>query len=268
MIKMIVVDLDGTLLDKNRKVSNNTKEYLKKLKNNGYIVTIATGRIYTSALYATDGADFANYIISDTGTCAYNVSNSDPILKNFIDKEIAKKILNYYDENYCYIDICDKNTIYKYSNKIQKNCDHYIKTIKDKNYILNNCNDISHITISMKDNEDVMNLYNELMKDFCQLNIIIMQDSFSNRKWIEIMPKGCSKYNTIKDLACYLNISNEEIIAFGDGLNDIEMLKKCGIGIALKNALPEVKEVANDITIYDHNNDGVINYLKDYLNNN
>ena len=54
-------------------------------------------------------------------------------------------------------------------------------------------------------------------------------------------------------------------MAFGDGLNDIEMLQKCGCGVALSNALPEVKKVANDLTIYDHNNDGVIEYLKEHL---
>lgn len=263
MIKMIVVDLDGTILNDNSKVSEKTKEYLKQLKNKGYIITIATGRIYNSALCATDGADFANYIISDTGTCVYDTSNEEPIFKNFIDNETAKKFFNYYDENCRYIDICDKNTIYKYSDEIEKNS--YIKITKDKNYIFDNCKEISHVTISMKNNEDVINLYNELLKEFSELDIIIMQNSFSNRKWVEIMPKDCSKYNRIKALANYLNISNEEIIAFGDGLNDIEMLEKCGYGVALQNSLPEVKEVAYDITSYDYNHDGVINYLMEHL---
>lgn len=69
-----------------------------------------------------------------------------------------------------------------------------------------------------------------------------------------------------KKLADFLKISNENIIAFGDGLNDTEMLKKCGTGIALKNALPEVKDVADDITKYDHNHEGVIRYLTENLN--
>ena len=78
--------------------------------------------------------------------------------------------------------------------------------------------------------------------------------------------KGCTKYKAIAELANYLNINNDEIIAFGDGLNDIDMLKKCGTGVALSNALPVVKENANFVTIYDHNHDGVIEFLKEYLN--
>ena len=90
---------------------------------------------------------------------------------------------------------------------------------------------------------------------------IIMQHSFSNKKWIEIFPKECSKYNSIKLLSEYLNISNDDVIAFGDGLNDIEMIKNCGCGVALNNALDEVKKESDDITEYDNDNDGVVNYL-------
>ena len=263
MVKMIVVDLDGTILNSDRKVSNLTKNYLKKLKDKGYIITIATGRIYASALKATDGADFANYIISDTGSCVYDRKESNVVFSNYIDSEIAKKMFDYYSDSCRYIDICNKNTIYKYSDEIE-NSD-VVKTIKDKDYIIDNCKNISHITISMKSNEAVMNVYNRLVTEFRELKIIIMQDSFSERKWIEMMSKGSSKYNRIRDLANYLNISNDEIMAFGDGLNDIEMLENCGYGVALENALPEVKEKANDITTFDHNNDGVINYLREHL---
>lgn len=263
MYKMIVIDLDGTILNEQRRVSKSTKEYLKMLKNNGYIITIATGRIYASALNATDGAEFANYVISDTGTCVYDNSNAKAIFKNTISENTVIKFFKYYDEQCRYIDFCDKNTIYKYSDEIENST--VVKTVKDKEYILNNCTDVSHISIAMKNNEAVINLYNKMKNEIPELDIIIMQDSFSDRKWIETMPKGCSKYNSIKALANYLNISNDEIISFGDGLNDIEMLQKCGYSVALANALPEVKKVANDITIYDHNNDGVIEYLKEHL---
>lgn len=263
MIKMIVVDLDGTILNKDRKISESTKKYLKKLKKDGYVVVIATGRIYASALKVTDGADFANYVISDTGACIYERPSSKPIFANFIDIETAKAMFNYYNENCRYVDICDKNTIFKFSDELEYS--EVIKITKNKNYIINNCSEISHITISMKTNEDVMRVYNDLCNKFTNLEIIIMQDSFSERKWIEMMAKGTSKYNSICYLANYLNIKNEEIIAFGDGLNDIEMLEKCGYGVALSNALSEVKSKANDITALDHNNDGVINYLKEHL---
>ena len=136
MYKMIVIDLDGTILNEQRRVSKSTKEYLKMLKNNGYIITIATGRIYASALNATDGAEFANYVISDTGTCVYDNSNAKAIFKNTISENTVIKFFKYYDEQCRYIDFCDKNTIYKYSDEIENST--VVKTVKDKEYILNN----------------------------------------------------------------------------------------------------------------------------------
>ena len=94
-----------------------------------------------------------------------------------------------------------------------------------------------------------------------------MQDSFENSKTIEILPKGVSKYNSINELANNLNITNNEIMAFGDGLNDVEMIEKCGIGVAMDNALDEVKEKANYVTRKNNNQLGVINFLEEYLNN-
>lgn len=260
---MIVLDLDGTLLNSERKISERSKNYLKKLKDMGYIIVIATGRIYESINYVINGFDSVNYVITDTGASCYDASDGHTIFNNPIKLEIAKKFKKYYSNNCVFIDICDKHKIYKYSDIDE---DYYfMDTTKDWNYIFNNCKEISHISLGMKTNEQVMDLYNKLQEDIPELDINIMQDSFADRKWIETIKKGCTKYKAIEELASYLKINNDEIIAFGDGINDIDMLKKCGTGVALSNALPIVKETADFVTNYDHNHDGVIEFLKEYL---
>ncbi len=263
LIKMIVVDLDGTILNDKRELSTDTESYLKRLKDMGYVITIATGRVYASALKATRGAIFADYIISDTGAYIYDHRYDNPILTNPIPKDIVRSFFKYYNDDCLYIDVCGKDYIYKYSDiKEESNIVH---TTKDKEYIFTHCSEVSHVVISMKNNIALMRLYQQLLQDFSNLNIMIMQDSFSDRKWLEITMMDCSKYYAIKKLSKQLNISNDEIMAFGDGLNDTQMIEKCGMGIALKNALEEVKEVADDITLYDHNHDGVIHYLEEYF---
>lgn len=262
MIKMIVTDLDGTLLNKNEKVSEESKKYLKKLKDMGYIIVIATGRIYASALKATDGAEFANFLITDAGACLYDLSNSKTIFKNGIDKKTVKKLLSYYNNNFRYITICCKNNMYKYSDEIENS--NIIKTIKDEEFILNNAEDVFHIPIAMKNNEGVIKLYHRLLNDIKEIDFDIMQDSFSDKKWIVASAKNVSKYNTINYLSSSLNIDNKDIICFGDGLNDIDMLENF-CGVAMQNALTDVKNVAHDVTTYDNNHDGVINYLKEHL---
>lgn len=263
MFKMIVTDLDGTLLNKTRKPSEQTKQYLINLKKEGYIIVIATGRIYTSILDATDGALFADYLISDTGACIYK-RTGEPIFQNLISKECVENIFNYYNSNCRFIDICDKNMIYKYSKTESENSS-FVKTVTEKEELLKKDLEISHISIAMNTNEQVLDLYPKLVKDFSGLEILIMQDSFKDNKWIEMTAKGCSKYNAIKNLANFLGISNDEIIAFGDGRNDIDMIQNCGFGVALANALPEVKEVAQDVTPLDNHHDGVIHYLEDMI---
>lgn len=260
---MIVLDLDGTILNQNRRVSNNTIEYLNRVKQAGYVVVIATGRIYASALRATYNAPFANYVISDTGARTYN-DKQELIKIKTIDKDIVEKMFSYYNSSCKSIEFCTANMIYKYTDKIE--IGNGVMTTKDKAKIIEHDGEISHISIFMSNIKETEILYHQLIGELKDLNIIIMQDSFSERKWIEIMPKECTKYNAIKELAEMLHIKEEEIIAFGDSLNDIEMLKNCGYGIALKNALPQVKAVADAITEEDHDHEGVINYLKEYLN--
>ena len=79
------------------------------------------------------------------------------------------------------------------------------------------------------------------------------------------MANESSKFNGIKKLSDYLNINVKDIIAFGDGLNDIDMVNNSGYGVALKNALEEVKLVSDDITEFDNDHDGVVNYLKEFI---
>lgn len=99
------------------------------------------------------------------------------------------------------------------------------------------------------------------------LELLVMQDSFGTEKCLEIFDGGVSKYNAIKLIMEKENIKNEDVIAFGDGLNDVDMIKLSGIGVAMGNALDEVKEASDYITI-SHNDDGVIYFLRGYLREN
>lgn len=259
--KMIVVDLDGTLLNINSRCTRNTKKYLSKLKDAGYIIVINTGRVLKSAIDITDGAEFANYIIASAGALIYDMDNKKIIYKKSISKIDTKRIIDIYNKDIDYINLCDLyyHNRYMGNNSINIWSD---KQINNINNFLSNSDDIYHITVKLKDNSLVNKYYNKLKND--SLNIIVMQDSFTNRKWLEIFNKDVSKYKVISILSKINHISNENIIAFGDGLNDIDMISMCGVGVAMFNALKEVKDVSNYITL-SHNEDGVIYFLKKYL---
>ena len=97
---MIVLDLDGTLLNNKGKVSGRSRKYLKRLKNMGYIIVIATGRIYESINYAIDNFECVNYVITDTGASCYDTCDGHTIFNNPIELDTVKKFQNFYISTY------------------------------------------------------------------------------------------------------------------------------------------------------------------------
>ena len=261
---MLVFDLDGTLLDNNRSMPSENIDYLNKLKKEGYIIVVATGRTLLSAYERLNKIDCVNYIISDTGSVIYDLTKKEIIYKQPISKDIALNILDLYSYKFRYIDICSNGIYYKYSLFLEEN-NEVVKTYKDKKQLLNDINEINHIGINLLDNNYVIELYNYIKDNYNDCNCVLMQDSFSNTKWVEIFSKGVSKYNAINDLAIRLDIKDDEIMVFGDGLNDLEMVEKCKNGVAMYNALEKVKEGATYITNKTNEELGVIDFLEEYL---
>lgn len=263
--KMIVVDLDGTLLHINQECSYRTKKYLKRLKDLGYIIVIATGRVLRSAVTVTGGAEFANYIIASAGAVVYDMDKSRTIMKKSININIVKDICNSFnEEEFKYINLCDLF----YHNKYVINYNRFNsfeKGIGNINCFLDNCDDIVNVTVKFNNNDLVDKYYDIFNRD--EIELLIMQDSFGTEKCLEIFDKGVSKYNAIKVIMEKENIANNDVIAFGDGLNDVDMVKLSGIGVAMGNALSDVKEVSDYVTI-SHNDDGVVYFLRGYLSEN
>lgn len=262
--KMIVIDLDGTLLNINQGCSKNSKKYLKRLKKLGYIIVIATGRVLRSAIEITDGAEFANYVIASSGGVIYDMDNKKIIKKNNISMDDVRMICSYNNNDVRDIEMGDLFYYHKYIGEgVLKN--KFSKMIDDIDKFLDNSDDIFHITFKLKDTDKLEEYYKIFDND--SLSILIMQDSFKNDRYLEIFKEGVSKYTAIKYIMDKENIDNDNVITFGDGLNDVDMIKNSGIGVAMENALIEVKYVSN-YTTKNHNEDGVIYFLKGYLDKN
>ncbi len=136
---------------------------------------------------------------------------------------------------------------------------------KNKNEILKNIKDTIHISVGFLDNKFVEEYRKIFSEKYPELDIAIMQNSYDNVQWLEIFMKGVEKYKGIYKISQIENIENKAIIAFGDGLNDVDMIEKCGVGVAMKNALSVVKKNANFITDKSNSEDGIIDFLEKYL---
>lgn len=259
--KMIVVDLDGTLLNKKSHCTYKTINYLKKLKSLGYVIVIATGRVLYDAMKVTNGAEFADYIISSCGGVIYDRNNYKLIEKNPIGKEYIRKVFQEFNDDFDNVCLSDlfKYSRYNYQGKMGII---YDREIKDVDRFIDNNDDIVNIIIKFND-DLVVDKYVEILKS-TGIDVVLMKDSFKDKRWIEIFDKGISKYNAIRKIMNIEQIDNDNIISFGDSMNDFDMVKLSGIGVAMGNAIDEIKDVSKYVTI-SHDEDGVIYFLKEYI---
>lgn len=255
MKKLIALDLDGTLLDENSIVPESTKEYLKKLKEKGNIITIASGRTVQSAIDVTDGAEFVNYIIADTGAIIFNREYNKIEDARYINKNEAYKMFGdiQNDENVLFRIFNEDSKLYEYRKG-------EINTIP--NDFWNKKENILHIAMHSRSGID--KFFDENHNKYESTRMFVMKDSFSDYRWLEILEKEVDKWNAVNNLANMLGIKNEDIICFGDASNDLKMIKNAGVGVAMYNADGVVKSIAKCVT--DSNKDkGVETWLRKNL---
>lgn len=288
MYKAVVLDLDGTLLDDKKNISYSTIEYLINLNKMGIEIIIASGRDYLSikkifehypdfdiTCIALNGGEIIDKqgkvlfrrtiptqkvleIISSIKKfdLIYQIYTNQGILVNK-KKNIENEMLNfgklYYDD---VIDILNEAKIFFeiiYSNKILLN-DYEIK-----NRIMNDNLEIFKIALLSYD----IILLNKLQKHIENIeNISLISSHLVN---LEILPNDVDKLNGLKNLMKIFDLKKEEIIAFGDNLNDYQMIKFVGKGVAMKNAVEKLKNIADTVT-ESNNNEGVLKELINVFN--
>ena len=259
MIKLIGTDFDGTLLDDNKKVSTKNRKYLKKAKNNNIKVVGVTGRTLESVKNATD-IELFDYLILNNGANIYDVDEKKSIFNNSISLDISEEITKRFEERVYQFDYCTMSNYHLYKNYKDKKLP-FIKEIKDVKEVVD---PISKINIFIENKNDLKDIYKELVEMNYDVKVSIMQDSGKDKQWIVITPNNLSKKEALEFLGEYLNISMEEIVFFGDGLNDVEVIAAVGVGVAMENALEEVKSKAKTIT-KSNNDSGIAYYIKEYI---
>ena len=118
-----------------------------------------------------------------------------------------------------------------------------------------------HKVLCMGDKEDIAALEQQLVKEFPQIRIYRSKDTY-----LEIMSMKASKSDAIHMLKDHFHVKQEEIMAFGDNFNDIDMIRYAGLGVAMGNAADEVKEVADYITL-SNEEDGVAAAIEKFVLN-
>ncbi len=258
-IKIIAMDLDGTLLTDEKKVTSTTKEVLQKCRELGYKVVAVTARILTSMEDACS-VELFDDIILNNGGCIYHCETASTQIKGEISlplvQEIKKEV-----EPFCErIDFCTNNAYYIYKQKSNANKPFII----DIDSLSEIKEPIMRINIYFPENTKLEKYRDKIKKNHPDLNCFLMQGSEDKSGWLVINPKGISKFTTLLDYATQKGINEQQILYFGDGLNDLEVMNSNVYSVAMGNALPEVKKVSKEITL-TNNEDGIAKFLSKRL---
>jgi len=247
-IKMIVTDLDGTLLRTDKTMSEQTKIALNKCRRNGIKVVYATGRGVSSDQVAP--AELFDGRITMNGAVA---KSGDTIIHDcLIPFKIARPLLIACDEHG--MKITSEISGMHYSNFNVSELWAYITNYQIVDFAQHD-KDAEKIYTPNPSQED-----KSFIQRFLPSELYFVETADINGFLGQIMHKEATKSKAITALAQYWDISQSEILAFGDDYNDIEMLCDCGIGVAVANAIDEVKAVVNHICDANEN-DGVAKWL-------
>ena len=268
MIKMVVSDMDGTLLNSDLKISQENLNAIEALRNKGIRFCIATGRPEQLIKEYIEPLRMTDPMIMYNGSVIGHPFMDEKLYELKLADEDIRAIIEYCEKNdVCYMSYAKDKLISKPNYRVDffeernKQLDDKNKCIfediRDIDIIINE-NDISKILLIEQD----LKKFNEVKKfvmQFTQFEIATSQKGF-----IDINPKGASKGNALKVLADHFGYTLDEIVVFGDQDNDVSMLKVAGIGVAMANASEAAKSVASDTTS-SNNDNGVAKWIKKHL---
>ena len=273
MIKLIAIDMDGTLLNEKKHIDKAQKEAIHEAVEAGIKIVLCTGRPLYGILpfYEELGLselDSEGYVILNNGCSIHKTKDWELIDQvNFTSDDIdyLYKFSEGYDINFTLVND------YYYFNIGRKPTD---ELITDAGFVFS---DITNISLKEAKNGKhkiikIMFLGNpNIMADFQKENENILKDKYNSvlsQPYVyEILPKGNNKGTGLKKLAKKLGIKQEEIMAIGDGNNDIEMFEYANYSVAMENGTELAKKAAKYQT--DSNeNDGVAKAIRKYALNN
>lgn len=268
MIKLVTIDLDGTLFDKKKNISNENKDAIKKAREQGTKVVIATGRPISGVLQVLEDLGMTtseDYVIAYNGAKVFNVKTKEIIFSSTIDgktvKELYKESLRLKVNFHAFRKneelITPKHNEYT---DVEARINH----LEDKLFDFNKIDDNEEfLKAMMVDSDENLTRIIPLVDKKYRDNYSMVR---SSKIFLEFLNKNTHKGHALNALANYLNIDMDDTMAIGDAGNDLPMIEMAKIGVAMENAFAEIKEKADYITL-DNENSGVAFAINKFILN-
>ncbi len=270
MIKLLAIDMDGTLLNEEKHIDTPQKEAVQKAIEAGIKVVLCTGRPLFGVLpvygeLELEKYNLDEYVILNNG-CSLRKTTNWELLDN---KEITR-------EDVIYLDKLRKG--YNLDLTVSNDDDYFVVgdkankyTIEDGKLVYVDIKPISLEEATSGKHTFFKSMYlgeEEEIQRFKNDNENLLKDKYdavlSQIHIFEMLPFGTNKAAALKELAEKLGIEREEIMTIGDGNNDVEMLEFAGIGIAMGNGTESAKKAANYVTDTNENH-GVAKAIEKYI---
>lgn len=257
--KIIALDLDDTLLNDERKVSDFTKETLLECEKKGMYVVLASGRPNTGVIAVSEMLGLKdNYMLSYNGGQIFR--NDEVIFSMDVTKAQLDMMFDLAVENETCILTYTKDEILVYNKNEYAQIESDLVGMPIREVENFKTLDLESVPKAMfVDEPEKVKVMQEKYANLEGLNVAISKPFF-----LEFVKTGVDKGQSLLRLGKIVNATVEEIIAFGDSYNDISMLEVAGTSVAMENAVNAVKEICTNSTD-TNNNDGVAKYLKKHM---
>lgn len=269
-IKMIMTDLDGTLLNSRHQVTKEGHDALLRASEEGIRIVPVTARFFRLAGKVLNDLEMADYVVCCNGAALYDTKTGECVFREEVDKETVMKILDYCDgircvqyaaiNGVCYLDKTSFEKYY-YTMKVPA----LYERAEDPSELL----DIRTIIERPDSHVELIYLLFPDVESKAEADEAInrMGDVFTLGAFpteMEISNASANKENIILNMKNILGVDASEIMAFGDGDNDSGMVKNAGIGVAMENAMEKTKKAAKYIT-KSNDESGVAYMINKYL---
>lgn len=270
-IKMVAFDLDGTLLTSEKEFTEYTRDVLSRAAGSGVIVLPATGRPLTGIPAEILHFPGVRYAITANGGRVEDVLLNKTIYEKLVPVEIARKVLDIY-EHYDTLREVYYNGVGYAEEKMLGRVKDFLGASSMAGYILSTRMPVENIRVKFetenKPVDKVQAIFSDVkdktkaLQELRSVEGIEVTGALINN--IEVSAEGVNKGKAIIRLGRQLGIKREEIMAIGDGANDMEMLKEAGFGVAMSNSTDEVKAQADYVTV-SNDEEGAAKVIEQYV---
>ena len=270
-VHIIALDLDGTLLDSDKNLSEANRAALAAAAARGLLVVPTTGRFFGMMPPAVRDLPFVRYAITVNGAQVYDRETDTALVREELPLEKALAVMRFLD-GFDVIYDCYQDNWGRMTRAMQEKaeeyaqCPHYVKMIREfrkpypdlKDYLAGQGRDVQKIMLFARDPAVRDRILADIQTPFD--NLAVSTSTFNN---LEINTATAHKGRAIERFAAHFGWTLANCMAFGDGLNDLSMVKMAGTGVAMANAAPEVLAAADYVTL-SNDDDGVAAALRHF----